>query len=259
MDGSKVGQVWMVSDPPDGTSVGPSLTWPQEQWCASLVDEAVAHAVVQDHSPRFLDIETVPLVSLENTHRFKPMFEPGNYSFIQDSLCWRGADVMVDRSGSLKLGSFKLLDVGGREPGCLGRGCMLSDAALCSNVDFSQILLLPTPGRTAHDAKEVGSQSICWHTFLTWVPKVIRRSYVTTRNVGEGVQLGGTPLMVIWGRHCTSALSRLKKSTSHFAALRVRRACWLQLTTLSTSACILRATCSFLRPWRLERDHQRKH
>ena len=34
---------------------------------------------------------------------------------------------------------------------------MLSDAALCSNVECSQILLLPTPGRTAHDTKEVGS------------------------------------------------------------------------------------------------------
>ena len=43
---------------------------------------------------------------------------------------------MGDRPGSLKLGSFKLLDVGGREPGCPGRGCILSDAALCSNVDF---------------------------------------------------------------------------------------------------------------------------
>ena len=64
---------------------------------------------------------------------------------------------MSDRPGSLKLGSFKLLDVGGREPGCPGRGCILSDAALCSNVDCSQILLLPTPGRTAHDTKEVGS------------------------------------------------------------------------------------------------------
>ena len=30
-------------------------------------------------------------------------------------------------------------------------------AALCSNVDCSQILLLPTPSRTAHDTKEVGS------------------------------------------------------------------------------------------------------
>ena len=28
-----------------------------------------------------------------------------------------------DRPGSLKLGSFKLLDVGGREPGCPGRCC----------------------------------------------------------------------------------------------------------------------------------------
>ena len=64
---------------------------------------------------------------------------------------------MGDRPGSLKLGSFKLLDVGGREPGCPGRGCILSDAALCSNVDCSQILLLPTPGRTVHDTKEVGS------------------------------------------------------------------------------------------------------
>ena len=61
------------------------------------------------------------------------------------------------RPGSLKLGSFKLLDVGGRDPECPGRGCILSDAALCSNVDCSQILLLPIPGRTAHDTKEVGS------------------------------------------------------------------------------------------------------
>ena len=65
--------------------------------------------------------------------------------------------MMGDRPGSLKLGSFKLLDVGGREPGCPGRGCILSDAALCSNVYCSQILLLPTPGRTAYDTKEVGS------------------------------------------------------------------------------------------------------
>ena len=49
-----------------------------------------------------LDIETVPLVSLENTQRFKPMFEPGKVSFIQDSLFWRGADLMGDRPGSLK-------------------------------------------------------------------------------------------------------------------------------------------------------------
>ena len=64
---------------------------------------------------------------------------------------------MGDRPGRLKLGSFKLLDVGGREPGCPGRGCILSDAALCSNVDCSQLLLLSSPGRTAHDTKEVGS------------------------------------------------------------------------------------------------------
>ena len=64
---------------------------------------------------------------------------------------------MGDRPGSLKLGSFKLLDVGGREPWCPGHGCIISDPALCSNVDCSQILLLPTPGRTAHDTKEVGS------------------------------------------------------------------------------------------------------
>ena len=54
--------------------------------------------------------------------------------------------------------------------------------------------------------------------------------------------------MVIWGRNCASTLSRLMKATSNFAALRVRRACWLKLTTLSTSTCILRATSSFLRP-----------
>ena len=64
---------------------------------------------------------------------------------------------MGDRPGSLKLGSFKLLDVGRQESGCSGRGCILSDATLCSNVDCSQILLLPTPGCTAHDTKEVGS------------------------------------------------------------------------------------------------------
>ena len=64
---------------------------------------------------------------------------------------------MGDHPGSLKLGSIKFIDVGGREPGCPGRGCILSDAALCSNVDCSQILLFPTPGRTAHDTKEVGS------------------------------------------------------------------------------------------------------
>ena len=163
---------------------------------------------------------------------------------------------MGDRPGSLKLGSFKLLDVGGREPGCSGRGCILSDAALCSNVDcyqscFCQPQVVPPTTR-----RRLVRRRICWHTFLTWVPKVIRRSYVTPRNIGEGVQLGGTPLMVILGRHCASALSRLKKATSHIAALRVRRECWLttsllpyyQLTTLSTSACILRATSDFLRP-----------
>ena len=48
---------------------------------------------------------------------------------------------MGDRPGSLKLGSFKLFDVGGREPGCPGRGCILSDAALCGNVDFSNLAL----------------------------------------------------------------------------------------------------------------------
>ena len=42
VDDSKVGQVWVMSDPPDCSSVGPSLTGPQEQWCARLVDEAVA-------------------------------------------------------------------------------------------------------------------------------------------------------------------------------------------------------------------------
>ena len=129
------------------------------------------------------------------------MLEPGKVSFIQDNLCWRGADVMGDRPGSLKLGSFKLLDVGGREPGYPGRGCILSDAALCSNVDCSQILLLPNQVVPPTTRRRLVRRSICWHTFLTWVPKVIRQSYVTPRNVGEGVQLGGTPLMVIWGRH----------------------------------------------------------
>ena len=176
------------------------------------------------------------------------MFEPGKVSFVQDSLCWRGTDVMGDRPGSLKLGSFKLLDVRGREPGCPGRVCILSDAELCSNVDCSQILLLPTSGRTAHDRRRLVRRSICWHTFFTWVQKVIRRSYGTPRNVGEGDQLCATPLMVICGRHCASALSNLMKAISHFAALRVRRACWHQLTTLSTSTCILRATSSFFRP-----------
>ena len=42
MDGSKVGHVWVVSDSPDGTSVGLRMTGSQEQWRASLVDEAVA-------------------------------------------------------------------------------------------------------------------------------------------------------------------------------------------------------------------------
>ena len=176
------------------------------------------------------------------------MFEPGKVSFIQDSLCWRGTDVMGDRLCSLKLGSFKLLHVGGREPGCPGRACILSDAALCSNVDCSQILLLPTPGRTAHDTKEVGSpKHLLAHHFDLGAEghtTIVRFA----QDVGEGVQLGGTPLMVIWGRHCASALSGLKKATSHFAALRVRRACWFQPTTLLTSACILRATSSFLRP-----------
>ena len=74
-----------------------------------------------------------------------PMFEPGKVSFMQDGLCWRGADVMGDRPGSLKLGSFRLLDVGGREPGCPGRGCILSDAALCSNVDCSKTTKWSTP------------------------------------------------------------------------------------------------------------------
>ena len=64
---------------------------------------------------------------------------------------------MGDRPGGLKIGSFKLLDVGGRKPGCPGRKCILSDAVLCNNADCSRIMLLPTPGRTAHDAKEVGS------------------------------------------------------------------------------------------------------
>ena len=155
---------------------------------------------------------------------------------------------MGDRPDSLKFGSFKILDAGGREPGCPGRGCILSDAALCSNVDCSQIYFCQPQVVPPTTRRRLVRRSICWHTFLTWVPKVIRRSYATPRNVGEGVLLGGTPLMVIWGRHCDSALSRLKKATSHVAALRIRRACWLQLTTLSTSACILRATSSFLRP-----------
>ena len=81
---------------------------------------------------------------------------------------------MGDRSSSLKLGSFKLLDFGGREPGCPGRKCILSDAALCSNVDCSQIMPLPTQGRTDHDAKEVGPPKHLLAHLLTWVPKVIR-------------------------------------------------------------------------------------
>ena len=112
------------------------------------------------------DIKTVPVFSLEYTQRLKPMFEPGKVSFILDSLSWRGADVKGDRPGGLKLGSFKLLDVGGREPGCPARGCILSDAALYSNVECSQILLLPTPGRSAHDTKEVGSpKNLLAHLF----------------------------------------------------------------------------------------------
>ena len=86
-----------------------------------------------------------------------PMFLPGKVSFMQGSLYWREANVMGDRPGSLTLGSSKLPDFGGREPVCSFRGCILSDAALCSNVDCYQILLLPTPGRIAHDKKEVGS------------------------------------------------------------------------------------------------------
>ena len=117
VDGSKVGQVWVVSDPPDGTSVGPRLAGPQEQWFASLLDEAVASRCRSGPLAAGLEIETVPLVSLENTQRIRPMFESGKVSFIQESLCWRGADVMGDRPSSFKLGSFKLHDVGGREPG----------------------------------------------------------------------------------------------------------------------------------------------
>ena len=126
-------------------------------------------------------------------------------------------------SVGVELGSFKLLDVGGREPGCPCRGCILSDAALCSNVDCSQILLFPTPGTTDHDMKEVGSpKHLLAHLFYLGAEghtTIVRYA----QDVSEGVQLGGTPLMVIWGRHCASALSRLKKATSHFAALRVRR------------------------------------
>ena len=62
-------------------------------------------------------------------------------------------------------------------------------------------------------------RSIFWHTFFNWVPKVIRRSYGTSRNVGEGVQLGRTQLNVILGRHCASALSRLKKAASHICSI----------------------------------------
>ena len=155
---------------------------------------------------------------------------------------------MGDHPGSLKLGSFKLLDVGGREPGCPGRGCILSDAALCSNVDCSQILLLPTPGRTAHDTKEVGSPK----HLLAHVYYLGAEGQATIVRYAQGRRRRGAarwdPLMVIWCRHCASALSKLKKAASHFPALRVRRACWHQLTTLSTSACILRATSCFLRP-----------
>ena len=108
-------------------------------------------------------------------------------------MAWSGRD----RPGSLKLGSFKLLDVGGREPGCPGRGCILSYAALCSNVDCSQILLLPTPGRTAHDTKEVGSPKHLLAHLFDLGAEGHTTIDVTLRNVGEGVQLGGTPLMVI--------------------------------------------------------------
>ena len=248
MNGSKVGQVWVVSDPPDGTSVGSSLTGPQEQWCASLVDEAVASRCRSGPlaaGPRHRDCSTF---CLENTQRFKPMFEAGNVSFIHDSLCWRGAEVMGDCPGSLKFGSFKLLNVGGRETGCPGRGCILSDAALCSNADCSQILLLPNSGRTDHDTEVGLPKHLMAHLFDLGAEGHTTIVRYTQERRRRGVQLHGTPLMVIWGRHCASALSRLKKATSHFAALRVRRACWLQLTTLSTSACILRATSSFIRP-----------
>ena len=95
MNGSKVGQVWVVSDPTDGTSIGPSLTGRKNSGAPVWSTKPLPHAVVQDHLPRVLDIATVPLVSLENTQRFKPMFEPGKVSFIQDSLCWRGADVIT--------------------------------------------------------------------------------------------------------------------------------------------------------------------
>ena len=69
-----------------------------------------------------IDLETSVIAVIAvvvDTQRFKPMFEPGKVSFIQDSLCWSGADVMGDR---LKLVSFNLLDVRGREPGCPGCG-----------------------------------------------------------------------------------------------------------------------------------------
>ena len=61
--------------------------------------------------------------------------------------------------------------------------------------------------------------SICWHTSLTWLPKVKRQLYVTPRNVGKRVLLGATPLMVILGRHSDLALSNLIKATSHFCSI----------------------------------------
>ena len=83
------------------------------------------------------------------------MFEPGKVSFIQDSLCWRGADITGDRPSSLKFGfsSFSML-----EDECqVVHAAAAYSATLRFNIDCSHILLLPTSGRTAHDTKEVGS------------------------------------------------------------------------------------------------------
>ena len=167
---------------------------------------------------------------------------------MQDSLCWRGADVITLAAWSCVLLSFSMLEDKSQGVQAANACSATMRYVAMSTVRescFCQPQVDPPTTR-----RRLVRRSICRHTFLTWLPRVIRRSYVTSSNVGEGVQLGWTPLMVFKGHHCASALPRLKKAISHFSALSVMRACWLQLTTLSTSACILRATSSFLRPRR---------
>ena len=50
MDGSKVGQVWVVSDPPDDTSVGPSLTGPYIMLVYLMLFAALSNAVCLYHA-----------------------------------------------------------------------------------------------------------------------------------------------------------------------------------------------------------------